>query len=102
MTPPAPPSLPIAQALGRSEPLVQLSQRLQQSRQRFEAISPLLTTPLRSQVRPGPLDSESWALLVANGAVAAKLRHMLPALEAELLRQGWPAVSVRVRVLAAE
>ncbi len=91
------------QALDRSEPLARLSQRLLESRQRFECIATLLPEPLRQQVQAGPVDAEAWALLAANGAVAAKLRHMVPALEGALARAGWPVlpIRVRVRVLAA-
>ena len=38
---------------------------------------------LMASVQPGPLDEDGWSLLVANAAVAAKLRHLLPRLEAD-------------------
>ena len=81
---------------------MRLAQRMTQSRQRFDAIATLLPPAMRAMVRPGPVDDDGWALLAANGAVAAKLRHMLPVLQAELQRQGWPALALRVRVLAAD
>ncbi|WP_088284913.1 hypothetical protein [Ideonella sp. A 288] len=101
MAAPAPPSLPIRQALDRSEPLARLAQRLKESRQRFEAILPLLPPALQTMVQPGPVDTDGWALLARNGAVAAKLRHMVPALETRLVDLGWPALPIRVRVLTA-
>lgn len=102
MSAPAPPTLPIRQALDRSEPMARLSQRLHESKQRFDTIAALLPVAMRSQVRPGPVDAEGWALLAANGAVAAKLRHMVPVLAAELQSRGWPTLAIRVRVLAVD
>lgn len=96
------PSLPIRQALDRSEPLARLSERLRESRQRFDAIAPLLPESLRAHVRPGPVDTAAWTLLADNGAIAAKLRQMVPALQARLGSQAWPALTLRIKVLAAD
>ncbi|MBL0085322.1 MAG: DUF721 domain-containing protein [Ideonella sp.] len=100
MTPATPPSLPIRQALDRSEPLARLTQRLRESAERLDAIRPLLPPPMRALVRCGPLDAEGWTMLADNGAVAAKLRHMVPALQQRLESAGWPAVVIRVKVLS--
>ena len=103
--PPQPPSqalsVPIRQALGDSEPLVRLAQRVRDSQARLAALSALLPTALAAQVRSGPLDDEGWTLLAANTAVAAKLRQMLPLLAQELADQGWPARTLKVKVLVA-
>jgi hypothetical protein len=95
----APYSLPLAAALGRSEPLTSLLQRLRESQSRFEAVSGLLPEPLRATVRPGPLDDNTWVLLAANAAAAAKLRQCLPTLVLALEARGWqgPAIKVKVR-----
>jgi hypothetical protein len=77
-----------------------LLQRVQASRQRHEAICHLLPEPLRAQVRAGPLDDGGWTLLVPNGAGAAKLRQLLPDLQAALRTQGWQDLPIRVRVQA--
>lgn len=94
-----PPQLPIAQALRQSEPLARLTERLRDSAQRLEAILPLLPEPMRHDVRSGPLDAEGWTLLAGNGAVAAKLRHMVPVLQQRLQEAGWPMVTLRVKVV---
>lgn len=101
MSSPARPSLPIRQALDRSEPLARLTLRLQQSRQRFEAIHDLLPAELCALVQPGPIDDQSWALIAANGAVAAKLRNMVPALQARLAGSGLAELVLRVKVANA-
>lgn len=98
MTHPPSPSLPLANALARSEPLTRLLERLEQSRQRFEVVRGLLPAALRDAVRAGPLDDEGWALLVEHGAAAAKLRQMLPDLQAALAERGWAGVAIKVRI----
>ncbi len=87
-------------ALGRSEPLAGLMQRLRESQARFAAIAGLLPPPLRAAVTPGPLDESAWVLLAANAAAAAKLRQMLPALQEALQAQGWQGPELKVKVQA--
>jgi len=93
-----PDSLDLAEALRRSAPLTQLRARLQESADRFEAIRGALPGALARHVRPGPIDEEGWSLLVANAAVAAKLRQIKPHLESLLREQGWQVSSIRIRV----
>jgi hypothetical protein len=90
----------LGSALDQSTPLGLLLQRLEESRARFAAIEEQLPASLRTEVRPGPLDEAGWSLLVPGGAAAAKLRQLLPALQAAMDRQGWPPRPIRVRVLA--
>jgi hypothetical protein len=89
---------PVAQALSSSEPLARLTQRLRDSNNRYRAIENDLPVALRPHVRPGPVDETGWSLLVSNGAVAAKLRQMLPRIEQTLADQGWQATTIRVRI----
>ena len=98
--PVTPGTLALRTALDQSPPLTALLQRLQQSRQRFAAIEAQLDDALRGAVRPGPLDDAGWSLLVSGGAAAAKLRQLLPQLQAQLRAQGWPDTPLRVRVQA--
>ncbi len=93
-----PHQVPLTAALQGSEPLAGLLHRIRQSQARLDAIAPLLPPALRQAVRPGPLDDAGWSLLVANSAAAAKLRQMLPQLQAGLLAHGWPAVEIRLKV----
>ena len=97
--PPDARNLVLARALDRSEPLVGLLQRVQGSRQRFEAIHALLPPALLGSVRPGPLDETAWALLVDHAAAAAKLRQMMPTLQSVLAERGWPAPPIKVKIL---
>lgn len=88
---------PVAQALRAHEGLNQLSARLEASRRRLRVIGPALPGNLLASIQPGPLDEEGWSLLVANAAVAAKLRHLLPRLES-LLAQAGLASRIRVKL----
>jgi hypothetical protein len=94
------PGVTLATALDRSEPLALLMQRLAQSRQRYAVVAPLLPPPLLATVRAGPLDHESWTLLVAHSASAAKVRQLLPDLQAALAGSGLPPLVLRVKVAA--
>lgn len=100
MPPVAPDALRLRDALARSAPLAALRARLDESNRRFDAIRPCLPDALAAHVRAGPLDAEGWSLLAANPAVAAKLRQLLPRLQAELDAGGWPELTLRVKVAA--
>ena len=88
----------LRRALDRSEPLAGLLLRVQASRDRFEAIVSLLPVSLRASVRAGPLDELGWALLVEHAAAAAKLRQMLPELQAALSLKGWPLPAIKIKI----
>jgi hypothetical protein len=91
--------LPLSAALGRSEPLAGLMQRVRESKARFDAVAGLLPAGLQGGVRPGPLDETAWVLLVANAAASAKLRQLLPTLEDALRASGWPGPPIKIKVL---
>ncbi len=93
-------ALPLARALDNSVPLASLLLRLQQSRDCFDAIRHLIAPDLLAQTRPGPLSDSDWCVLAGNGAVAAKLRQLLPSFEAALRAQGKPITSIKIKVLA--
>jgi hypothetical protein len=96
-----PQAVPIAQAMDQSAPLALLARRLHESNSRFAAVRDRLPPPLRGQVKPGPVDDQSWSLLAANAAAAAKLRHLLPLLQKAMGDAGWPAIEIRVKVAGA-
>jgi hypothetical protein len=98
LPPLVPDSLSVAEALQRSAPLAQLRLRLQDSRNRYDAIRAALPDSLAAQVAPGPVDDEGWSLLAANASVAAKLRQLKPRLEDMLRQRGWQVSSIRIKV----
>lgn len=93
-------TLGIEQALASSAPLALLASRMQASQDRLAAIQPLLPPAMRAAVRAGPIDDTGWSMLASNNAVAAKLRQMLPALEAHLRTKGWDGPPVRIKLLS--
>jgi hypothetical protein len=96
--PTALPTLPMGAALSRSEPLGRLLQRLRESKDCLEAVRALLPAGLADEVRAGPLDDKGWTLLVSGSAAAAKLRQVMPLIEAELLASRQRVVTVRVKI----
>jgi ethanolamine ammonia-lyase small subunit len=49
-------------------------------------------------VQAGPIEDGCWCLLVSSNAVAAKLRQLLPALQAHLSLKGLSVSSIRIKV----
>ena len=101
-SPPGPYTRPIHEALGANATLAQLLQRLKEAEARMETVRLVLPTGLKSHVRAGVLDETGWNLLVPNGAVAAKLRQCLPAIEQALAERGWKPTALRVKVQSAQ
>ncbi|MGQ3051710.1 MAG: hypothetical protein ACT6S0_07995 [Roseateles sp.] len=93
-----PDPMPVAQALRAHAGLAQLGERLEASRRRLRIIAPALPGSLLASLQPGPLDEDGWSLLAANAAVAAKLRHLLPRLEALLAQAGLPG-RIRIKLM---
>lgn len=89
---------PVADVMRAHEGLARLGERLEGSRRRLRVIAPALPGTLTASIQAGPLDEDGWSLLVANAAVAAKLRHLLPRLEALLAQAGLPG---RIRIKLA-
>ncbi len=95
---PTPGTLPLRGALDQSEALSRLLARARQSQERLRAVAAALPDGLQQAVRAGPLDGDSWQLLVPHGAAASKLRQLLPRLQAALADAGWPALEIKVRI----
>ena len=90
------------QAAGDSPSLARLTALVRESNQRLEAIEALIPAGLRPAIKAGPIDGENWCLLVNGNAAAAKIRQLIPLLQARLLRQGWKVASIRLKILVAK
>jgi hypothetical protein len=75
-------------------------QRMRESQARLAALAQLLPPGLTDGIRAGPLDETAWVLLVAHSASAAKIRQMLPVLEAALKASGWSGPPIKIKVRA--
>ena len=97
-TPSVPDAMRLQAALLQSEPLALLRERIRDSNARFEAVKLRIPNAMLAHVQPGPVDEAGWSLLVANAAVAAKLRQCVPRLDEALKKQGWSALPIRIKV----
>ena len=87
------------QAAEQSPSLARLTGLIHESNQRLQAIEVLIPTALRSSVKAGPIDGETWCLFVNGNAASAKIRQLIPQIQASLLRQGWAVASIRLKIL---
>jgi hypothetical protein len=92
----------LQQAAGEAPMLAQLAKLARESGERLKAVELLIPAPLRSAIRPGPIDGEAWCLLVDSNAGAAKLRQVVPALIAHLQARGTQINSIRLKVQIPE
>jgi hypothetical protein len=97
-----PEALSIHQAAGNAPSLARLTELVQESNDRLKAIESLLPAALRPAVKAGPIDGESWCLLVSGNAAAAKVRQLIPLIQARLLSKGWKVTSIRLKLLIAK
>lgn len=89
----------VQQASQEAPELAQLLRQTQESKQRLRAIDGLLPPGLKPHIQAGPIEGNTWCLLVKSNTAANKLRHLLPALAAHLRTKGWVVQDIRLRVL---
>jgi hypothetical protein len=89
----------LLQAVDGSPSLSHLAALTHDSQLRLKAITPLLPNSMRNLVQAGPIEGNTWCLLVPNSAILAKLRQMLPALCAHLRTKGWDVQEIRLKVM---
>jgi hypothetical protein len=99
-TPPMTPNaLPLNVALHKGTHFKNLWELMRESQARLAIVRSALPVGLHSHLQGGPVDGTGWTLLVANAAVAAKLRQLLPAMQEALRAQGRSGSAVRIKVL---
>jgi hypothetical protein len=72
------------------------------SSEMLKRVELLLPAALRASVKAGPIEGESWCLLVTGNAAAAKVRQMLPSLQSQLQAEGHGIQTIRLKVLLAQ
>ena len=88
----------LQQASEKSPLLARLTALTRDSSDRLKAIEMLIPASLRPAVQAGPIEGDSWCLLVKSNAAAAKIRQLLPALQAHLRSRGWEINAIRLKV----
>lgn len=88
----------LEQAATESPVLASIVGLARESADRLRCVQPLLPVGLRAHVQAGPIEGDTWCLLVKNSAAAAKLRHLLPSIEAHLRTKGWNVTRIRLKV----
>lgn len=88
----------LQQAAQEAPVLSQLVSLARDSAARLRAIESLLPPLLHASLKAGPIDGDSWCLLVQGNAAAAKMRQMLPALLTHLRSEGWEISAIRLKV----
>ena len=78
--------------------LARLTELTRDSVARLNAVQALIPAALQSSVKAGPIEGMVWCLLLDNNAAAAKMRQLLPSLQAHLLTKGWAIESIRLKV----
>jgi hypothetical protein len=89
----------VHEAVGNSPTLARLAELVGDSNARLKAIEPLIPEALRPAVKAGPIEDETWCLLVSSNAAAAKIRQLVPLLQTRLLERGWKVTSIRLKIL---
>lgn len=85
-----------------SEPVLSgLAALAVESGERLCAIRKLLPEGLRQAVQPGPIQGDTWCLLVTNPSALTKLRNHAPALVRELQSKGYEVSAIRVKIQAS-
>jgi hypothetical protein len=90
--------LTLLQATQESPTLARLAELSRDSVARLKAVEPMIPAVLRPAIKAGPIDGPNWCLIVNSNAAAAKIRQLLPAMEAHLRTKGWQVSSIRLRV----
>lgn len=88
----------LEEAARESPTLVNLLKLSRQSGNRLQAIQFLIPTNLRKAITAGPIDDTAWCLIIEGNAAAAKLRQLLPSLQAHLLSIGENITTIRLKV----
>ncbi|MBL8328056.1 MAG: hypothetical protein JNJ71_04325 [Rubrivivax sp.] len=93
-----PPARNVGEAIEASASLAGLLAGHRRATQLFQRILPSVPGPLRSQLRPGPIEGVCWTLLTENSASAAKLRQLLPDLLASTAQHDSAITELKLKI----
>ena len=88
----------LQQAADASPMLAQLAALTRESSERLKAVESLVPPALRPALQAGTSEGTTWCIMVKSNAAAAKLRPLLPAMQAHLRSKGWQVNVIRLRI----
>ena len=88
----------LQQAADASPMLAQLAALTRESSERLKAVESLVPPALRPALQAGPIEGMTWCIMVKSNAAAAKLRQLLPAMQAHLRSKGWQVNVIRLKI----
>ncbi|HEX5805972.1 MAG TPA: DciA family protein [Macromonas sp.] len=88
----------LQQAVHASPILAEMAAKVRLSKHLLEVVQPHIPAALRSHVQAGPVDDNSWCLLVSNPAVGTKLKLLTPVLLAALRVDGQNIGQLRIKI----
>jgi hypothetical protein len=91
-------AITVLQATQDSPTFAHLASLAQDSVERLKAIESIIPTALWQSIKAGPIDGNSWCLILENSASAAKIRQLLPAIQSHLRARGWEVNSIRLKI----
>lgn len=91
-------AISLEEASADSPTLARLTALTRDSSDRLKAVEMLIPATLRPAIQAGPIEGDTWCLLVKSNAAAAKIRQLLPALQAHLRSRGWEVNVIRLKV----
>ena len=95
-------SVTFNQAIENSPSLARLAGMVRESNNLLKSVELLLPAAMRASVKAGPIEDDVWCLLISSNAAAAKLRQLLPTLQARLQANGHKITSIRLKLLMAQ
>ena len=88
----------LQQAADASPMLAQLAALTRESSERLKAVESLVPPALRPALQAGPIEGTTWCIVVKSNAAVAKLRQLLPAMQAHLRSKGWEVNVIRLKI----
>lgn len=88
----------LQQAADASPMLAQLVALTRESSERLRAVESLVPPALRPALQAGPIEGTTWCIVVKSNAAAAKLRQLVPAMQAHLRSKGWQVNVIRLKI----
>ncbi|MBA4112404.1 MAG: hypothetical protein C0492_03410 [Verminephrobacter sp.] len=88
----------LQQAADASPMLAQLAALTRESSERLKAVESLVPPALRPALQAGPIEGTTWCIMVKSNAAAAKLRQLVPAMQAHLRSKGWQVNVIRLKI----